>query len=221
MARIRRGASGNKRREEILNKAALLFREKGYSNVTMDDLAKSLDASKLSIYYYFESKEDLLFQISERSHRRSLEILREISATDDPPDKKLHDLLIGIMNHYMSVQTPSILITREINSLAPEHHEEILKAEREFMDQVLQILQEGIQQKRFIDCDLKLAYLAMIGAVNFTLSWYRPDGPLTKQQVARFFAGQIMRSLLYAPAPYDQLPADDRKSLKPTRKKSS
>ena len=48
------------RRREILEAARKLFKSKGYENTTVQDVMKSLDIAKGTIYHYFRSKEDIL-----------------------------------------------------------------------------------------------------------------------------------------------------------------
>ena len=78
------GASNN-RLELIIEAAARMFDAKGYSATSTQDIANEVGLLKGSIYYYINSKEDLLFRIIEESHEGALRAIATVSALDVGP----------------------------------------------------------------------------------------------------------------------------------------
>ena len=69
----RREEEKERRRLEIIEAAELLYAEKGWDAVTMDQVARTARLSRALLYVYFRDKEDLLFAITSRA----LEELRQ------------------------------------------------------------------------------------------------------------------------------------------------
>src|SRR5579883_2556775 len=76
-----RGASNQARFDEVIDAASEVFREKGYLAATLQDIAGRLGMLKGSLYYYIDSKEDLLYEILRRAHLQGLEYIQQGTAT--------------------------------------------------------------------------------------------------------------------------------------------
>ena len=199
MARISRGSGKTDKHRVILQQAAVLFNKRGYNAVTMDDIANALGASKLSIYYYFKSKEDILYLINEMAQNRVLKGLKEILASDNAPEAKLRMAIKNHLNVLLSELSPDIVALRQQHSLSLANRRKLIK-KRDLYDQAFRgIISEGIKQRIFRDCDPKLAHFAIIGAISHILNWYSPDGALTEEEIADFFSDFLIRSILRTP----------------------
>jgi AcrR family transcriptional regulator len=196
MAIIRRKIRAPERHEDILRHAAALFKEKGYHGVTMDDIARSLQMSKLSIYYYFESKEDLLYQINDKAHKKLLRTLKRIETTEDPPETKLRRAIISNIEILLSEMSPATVAIRQQHSLSSKNRKSLIKT-RDKIDQMFRgLISQGVEEGVFIDCDPKLTQFLIAGAIAHIVHWYSPNGPLTKKQIGNFFADLLIRGLL-------------------------
>src|ERR1700761_228 len=81
-ARRSDGAGLKKRQREIIDAAAKIFHRKGYSETTVQDIADAVGILKGSLYYYIDSKEDLLFQMLLEVHEDAKVIVKETAALD-------------------------------------------------------------------------------------------------------------------------------------------
>ena len=63
-------------RQRILDAAYGLFRRKGYSRVSMDEIAAATTVTKRTLYYHYKSKDSLLASVLEAQHRLALEAFR-------------------------------------------------------------------------------------------------------------------------------------------------
>ena len=82
------------RKAQIIDVSTELFREKGYHATSLDDIADRIGFTKPAIYYYFKSKEDILFAIVDEIVDSGLERMEAVAATDLSPTEKMHDLLV-------------------------------------------------------------------------------------------------------------------------------
>src|SRR3954471_18714428 len=80
----RRSRAPRRRQQEILEAAARVFHEKGYESTSIQDIADAVGILKGSLYYYIDSKEDLLYEILEGIHAEALESVRKATAEGDP-----------------------------------------------------------------------------------------------------------------------------------------
>ncbi|MFC1858329.1 TetR/AcrR family transcriptional regulator [Thermodesulfobacteriota bacterium] len=209
MPKIRRGRQHQEKHNEILKHAAALFKEKGYNGVTMDQIAQAMGLSKLSIYYYFESKEDLLFSINDIAHSRLLKNMDKILPADHDPAKKLKMALINHINILLSELSPETAALRQHHSLSPENRQRLIKKRDKYDRKFQQVIVDGIKQGVFIDCNPKLAYFAIIGSAGHIVHWYSPGGKFSIEQIADYFAEFLIRALLKEP------PADTPKPPSP------
>ena len=108
------------RADQLLETATLLFKEKGYHNTSMQDLADALGMQKGSLYYYIESKEDLLREVLEQATSILGAQIDEVYAADLTAAEKLR---IALENHGRAIMDHLNLVTvylQEYRSLPPE-----------------------------------------------------------------------------------------------------
>jgi TetR/AcrR family transcriptional regulator, cholesterol catabolism regulator len=200
MAGIRRTGGMKKKHKEILDKAAVLFKEKGYKGVTMDDIGRALGISKLSLYYYFESKEDIIYYITEKGHNIVLQGLKRIAISKDPPETKLRKAIINYIDTVLCESTWDIIFFRQEYHLAPENRNRLIKKRDQYDKLFRGIIAEGIKKGVFIDCDPKMINFVLMGSLGSVAFWYSPKGPLTPEQIGNFFADVLTRALLRKPS---------------------
>ncbi|MCS6919541.1 MAG: TetR/AcrR family transcriptional regulator [Fimbriimonadales bacterium] len=189
------------RREQILNGAARVFSKKGYHASTVDEIAKELGLTKASIYYYVSDKSDLLYQLYKRAMTALLESQQEIMARPDTPDAKLRAMIEEYVRIVASATAVySVVVLREHQALPPRKRKEIITLRDEYEQNYQQCIQEGIEQGIFEAQDVKMASYVVLGALNWIPNWYNPRGSLSKEQIGRMFAEQLVRGLMARPA---------------------
>lgn len=184
------------RRRRILEAAARLFREKGYDAVKVDDIASSLGVSKVSIYYYIESKEQILYQIHHAAATALVKSLEGIVSSDEPPDVKLRRAIVNHIVIVCSETSPTGTALKQTQVFSRKNKQRIIKKRDQYDQMLRQLIQEGIDQGVFVDCDPKPLSLLILGAANYVPYWYSPEGPLDKVQIAEIFSDHIMRMVL-------------------------
>src|SRR5271169_2328438 len=86
----------DRRFSEILDYAAEVFAEKGYEGASMRDLSRLSGMSLAGLYYYFDSKEKLLYHIQKHTFTTIVERLRERLAASSDPEERIR---IFVHNH--------------------------------------------------------------------------------------------------------------------------
>ncbi len=183
------------RRDELLDKAAHLFREQGYHATTMKDIAAELEILPGSLYHHIDSKESLLVEIMERGIEVLLEHVRPVVASAAPPAEKLRELvrfhIVAIAEH------PDVLTVflHELKALPEARRAEQLRLRAEYEQLLSRILEEGIEAGVFRPLHQRMTTFAILGMVNWLYAWYQPDGPLTPEQIADAYLALILGGL--------------------------
>jgi AcrR family transcriptional regulator len=182
------------RRAEILRRAADAFREHGFHGAAMRDIAKALEMTPGNLYYYFEGKEDLLYACQKTALTTLLSAARRIAASPVSAAAKVTEIATA---HVLCLleETGGSAAHLEFRALPGERRAEIAAERDGYEGLVREMIEEGIAAGDFRPVDPKLATLAMLGTLNSTVVWWRPDGPRRPKEIAETFAALIVGGL--------------------------
>ena len=162
----------------------------------MREIAAGLNMAPGALYYYFESKDDLLYTCQILSLKRLLASARKIVADDRPADEKLRRLVRAHLGHILDELGGSFAHI-EFHTLRPERLHEVVSKRDTYERVVRSVLSEGIGAGLFRRTDVKLATLTLLGALNWTVVWWRPEGrhdlETVAEQIADTFLGGLAR----------------------------
>ena len=184
----RRGKEKDSRKKLILKSARTLFFKKGFNNVTVDEIAKSSELGKGSIYLYFNSKEEIYAQI----------LLNDIEDFNQQvyvllnKKKIAADLLVEFSNIYVDFffndgELFRILMTYMLQpakmNLTEKLNSQILTANARSIDVIGKILQLGVSSKEFpANINIKQNQNAIWGLLNGIISLYIFSGSPIKRR---------------------------------------
>lgn len=184
----------NSRRELILKTAARLFRERGYENTTVRDLATAVKMQSGSLFFHFKSKEDILLSILESGLRRAVAILDRHLSEARTPREKLSAMLHGHLNAVLYEERDGFtVVLRDWRGLSLPSRRRIVALRDEYEKHISKALDE-IAESKLIPSDTRLFRLFLLGALNWTVQWYRPDGDLTIDELADGFLDLVLRT---------------------------
>ena len=195
----RKGARFSRKRERIIRAAGQAFGRKGFHATTLDEIAAELDVTKASLYYYFETKEALLYEVHLLSLQEVNERLEQILERDGSPLELLQDAIREHLRLLDSDYEGTFLLQQEYE-LAPNYREEVLRMRRDYERKFRSIVEKGVRQGLFRVKDLKVAVRMMLGAINWSLRWYRSGGRLNVEELADAYIDFFLYGLL---APYE------------------
>lgn len=157
-----------------------------------------------NLYYYFDSKQELLAYCQEETLGSLLELASSVREQRLRPDSALYRLLEGHVAR-LNEDIPGSLAHIEVEALEPERRAGILAMRDRYEEIYRDLVEEGVRQGLFRPLDAKLAAMALLGAVNWTVKWYRPEGELAAGDIGRSFADILVRGLL-APGVEPEVP---------------
>jgi AcrR family transcriptional regulator len=192
------GTLNESRWAEILNAAAELFAEKGYAETTVQDVASRAGlVNKGSLYYYINTKEDLLWQLALHVHSDVLERLKEAEPTLGTDARSRLASFIRWWTYYIIRTTPKYgWVGHEIRSLSAERRAALVKLRRQFRSVIIGILRDGVAEGSFDpDLDINIVLHSIISLVQGTTDWYQEPGRGSLDEVISWYERSILRGL--------------------------
>lgn len=186
------------RRQEIVDIAARLFAERGFHATSLDDLSQATGLQRGGLYHYIGSKNELLFMIHERFIEPLLAEARAIEQRNEPADvtlQALADALMRDIERYRDQVTVFLHEWRTIGHQDPERSHAVMEARREFEAVVVRTLERGVADDIFAVDEPRLAMLGLLGMINYTYQWYRPEGAWRADQIAQAFGSFFLNGI--------------------------
>jgi TetR/AcrR family transcriptional regulator, cholesterol catabolism regulator len=196
----RRAAGERKPREErwaqLLEVATQVFYEKGYDGASLQDIADRLGMLKGSLYYYIQSKEDLLFDVISTVHKEGLAVIRGRADVPGGPLERLENVIVGHVEHTCRNLVPTAVFLHELSALPPERRQEVLGSEHAYQG-VFRDLIELAQKDGLVRAELdpRLATLSVLGSANWVYRWFRPGGEFSAEQIGAQLADMSIRGI--------------------------
>jgi AcrR family transcriptional regulator len=178
-----KAADYEQQRDEILRLATAAFAELGYPSASMAQLADACGTSKARLYHYFPSKEAMLYESLDRYTRRLGELVVDVKARGLAPRAELVEMLRALLAEYRDSRAWHVALLNDVKFLPPEQREHIKAQEREVVEAIAMTL-ERVAPSRFPEAERKPATMALLGMINFTFAWLRPDGPMSYERYA-------------------------------------
>jgi AcrR family transcriptional regulator len=171
-------------RNEILDASAQIFSQKGYHGTSMQDIAVAVELQKASLYHHVSSKQEILFELL----NRGLDLLnaRVADAIDKPgsPEERLRDAIHAYLSGLTEHQDLASVLLLEYRSLEPDYFTRHINQRDEFERLWRDMIAAGIKQGVFSCEHPSLSARALLGVMNWTVTWFRGDGPMTAGEIA-------------------------------------
>ncbi|MBZ6078488.1 TetR/AcrR family transcriptional regulator [Microvirga puerhi] len=189
-----RAREREQKREAVLGTAVRFFNTKGFHATSLDDVALALNVTKPTIYHYFASKDEVLFECV----RRGLESIRESATTAAAHGGTGRERLRTMLLDYAIVMTKDfgICVSRtQDTQLSPDSRTRFRALKREIDIIIRHVIEEGIADGSIKAGDPRLATFTVTGALNWIAHWYDPEGRMSAQDVAEGTVAMLLTGL--------------------------
>lgn len=183
-------------RDEIIETAAQVFRQKGYHGASMEDVALAVHLKKASLYHHFKSKQEILLEILDKALQMLLDRISPITEQDGPSDKKLRLMIREYLTILMENIDLAGVLLFEHRALERRQHARHIPNRDKFESLWKDVINEGVQKRLFKCEDPGLAVRALLGQMNWTITWFRPEGGKTIEQIADNYSDLLLNGLL-------------------------
>jgi len=182
---------------EILEYATNVFYEKGYDAASMRDLSRASGMSLAGLYYYFESKERLLYLIQKHTFETVLHELRVKLELVNDPEGRVRLFIENHLGYFMANRKAMTVLSHEDDTLQDGFGSEILALKREYVKLGVELLDElKTSSSKFADVNSRVAVLSLFGMMNWIYTWHNPRmdadaGDLARQMSQIFLNGVL------------------------------
>jgi len=183
------------RKEQIIDAAALLFKQKGYASTTMRDLATELGIEAASIYHHIKSKEELLESICFDMANKFILNAKEVNDIYFNAEQKLRSAIKLHVETITQNQNQSAVFLGEWRNLSEPKLTLFKQLRQQYENQFTIILMDGENEDIFDQVDKKFAVLSILSTINFVNEWYKPDGKMNAAEIAEKLSNFIMGGL--------------------------
>ena len=175
----------------VLKTSSAIFAEKGYHSTSIRDISRATRMSLSGLYYYFKSKEELLFLIQYHCFSTVMDDCRKLIADVDDPVRRLKLLIENHLNYFVNNMDEMKVLSHEANSISGEFFRKVNAKKRQYVDLVIDLLTEIARERRVKDVDIRVAAFSLFGMMNWIYNWYSPrkdvDVAGLSQTITRLF----------------------------------
>ncbi len=184
----RRGAAPasryDRRLAEILAHATDVFCEKGYEGASMRDLSRASGMSLAGLYYYFESKERLLFLIQKHTFTTIVQRLKARLEGVADSEERVRIFILNHLEYFLANQAAMKVLSHEAEALKNGFAAEVAAIKREYYRICVGLL-DDLKRERGLEFSTRIAVLSLFGMMNWIYTWHNPRVDADAESIAR------------------------------------
>ena len=188
---------------EILEHATNVFYEKGYDAASMRDLSRASGMSLAGLYYYFESKERLLYLIQKHTFETVNRLLEQKLELVNDPEERIRVMIQNHLEYFLANRKAMTVLSHEDETLLNEFGAEIASLKRQYYKTLLQLIDDlrASQPKRFANVNSRIAAVALFGMLNWIYTWHNPRVDADATDLARQMSQIFLNGVLNGETP--------------------
>jgi AcrR family transcriptional regulator len=183
------------KRDAVIRAAALTFKQKGYHNTSLDDIAAVLTVSKPTVYYYVRNKEELLFECFAVGLQPILAAFRAVKLLDVPARERLARVLRSY-GEAVASEFGWCMVGVEEQDLSAGRSRFIRRMKSQIDHGIRELILQGQKDGSIGPCDPKMTAFALAGALNWIAHWYREGMSMNASEIAAHFVDVFEQGLL-------------------------
>ena len=191
MARTQ-AADYDAKRDAITVHAARLFAAKGFAAASISELADRCKVSKSLIYHYYASKEAILFDVMSDHIDELLDAVETTDIDDKAPETSVHEVTRTLLQHYVGAADKQKVLLYELDSLPKNSKAEIVRKQRKIVARVEDIIVAAKPSFKKDRAALRAKTMLYFGMLNWTHTWFKPKGAISRDGLAEMAAGIIL-----------------------------
>lgn len=166
--------STERKLQHILRGAARVFYEKGFEGASIRDISRATGVSLSGLYYYFESKQKLLYLIQHHTFTSVVSQLEERLAGTEDPAARLRILIRNHLDYFMSHPVEMKVLSHEDEALEAPYRKEVAAVKRRYYEIARGIFEELRKQGLARELNPRVAVLTLFGMMNWVYTWHNP-----------------------------------------------
>jgi len=197
---LARNGNGNHRSTErklqhILRGAARVFYEKGFEGASIRDISRATRVSLSGLYYYFESKQKLLYLIQHHTFTSVVRQLEERLAGVQEPGERLRILIRNHLDYFMSHPVEMKVLSHEDEALEAPYRKEVAAVKRRYYGIARGIFDDLRKQGQARAVNPRVAVLTLFGMMNWVYTWHKPKVDPGAEAMAETITGIFLNGV--------------------------
>lgn len=185
----------DRRLAEILTHATEVFCKNGYEGASMRDLSRESGMSLAGLYYYFESKERLLYLIQKHTFATIVRRLKEQLENVSEPEQRIRIFILNHLEYFLANQAAMKVLSHEDEVLKNGFGAEVAAIKREYYRICVGLLDE-LKRERGLTFTTRLAVLSLFGMMNWIYTWHKPRADADAASIAREMGDIFLRGVM-------------------------
>jgi AcrR family transcriptional regulator len=186
----------SKSRDEIIEAAQRYFHVSGVRAASMNELASALGLPRSTLYYHFDERSELVYELASRALAEVTAKAVEISRYPLPPSQRIRIFVRTILRFEIeSGSIPLSILVRDPTVLGPEKWDEIKSGRDVYENVVRDLFREGVESGEFIEIDVKIVTFALLAMLEHIDVWFDPSGPRSCDEIADIYCSLVLRGI--------------------------
>ena len=185
----------DRRLSEILIHATNVFCEKGYEGASRRDLSRASGMSLAGLYYYFESKERLLFLIQKHTFTTVVQRLKERLDGVSDPEQQVRIFILNHLEYFLANPAAMKVLSHEAEALKNGFASEVAAIKRQYYRICVGLLDE-LKGERGLQFSTRIAVLSLFGMMNWIYTWHNPRVDADAEHIAREMGDVFLRGVM-------------------------
>jgi len=183
-AATRRHNKYEKRLSSILRAASKVIARDGFEGASVRDMAAKGRIGLSGIYYYFKSKDELLYSIQHHAFSTLIRSLKERLKESASPEDKLKAVMDNHFQFFVNNMDEFRVCVHEIESLSGKYYKNVLAVRQEYFRIVREVVSQTFRGSEY---ETDLATLFLFGSLNWVYMWYDPEKNVDIDRVSSQF----------------------------------
>jgi AcrR family transcriptional regulator len=185
----------DQRLAEILVHATDVFCKKGYEGASMRDLSRASGMSLAGLYYYFESKERLLYLIQKHTFTTIVQRLKARLEGISDPEERIRTFILNHLDYFLANQAAMKVLSHEDEVLKNGFGAEVAAIKREYYRICVGLL-DDLKRERGLQFSTRIAVLSLFGMMNWIYTWHKPRIDADAAAIAGQMGDLLLRGVL-------------------------
>src|ERR1700732_1633132 len=185
----------DRRLAEILAHATEVFCKKGYEGASMRDLSRETGMSLAGLYYYFESKERLLYLIQKHTFTTIVERLKTRPEGVSDAEERVRIFILNHLEYFLANQAAMKVLSHEAEALKNGFASEVAAIKRAYYRICVGLL-DDLKADRGLQFSTRIAVLSLFGMMNWIYTWHNPRVDADAASIAREMGDVFLRGIL-------------------------
>ena len=171
-----------------------MFRDRGFADTGMRDIAEAANLSAANLYHYFKGKDEILYYCQDRAVDRMLAAIGRAQRERGPAVARLRGVLLAHIRTLLD-EIEGATAHLQVEALSPVLRAQIVAKRDRYEHALRRLIADGVKRGELTAPDPALAARAMLGALNSTVSWFDPAGAKSADDVGRTLVDYLLRGI--------------------------